>query len=206
MRLKKLIFLGILASLGIASASVSYRSVRFIYDGDTILLDGGQKVRFLGIDAPEIGHDGKKCEFMAGAARRFVRDVLNKSGVGLEYDRERTDRHGRLLAYVFLENGDMINTILVRKGLAHVMFKRPNLKYNAILIQCQQKAMREKLGIWSRRSGPEEKSYLGSCMSYRFHRPDCPFGKKISEKNRIRFHSRHDAFWAGYSPCDHCQP
>lgn len=206
MRFKKLIFLGILASLSISLASVAYRSVRFVYDGDTILLDGGEKVRFLGIDAPEIGHDGKKCEFMARAAREFNRDVLKKSRVRLEYDRERRDRYGRLLAYVFLENGDMINTMLVRKGLAHVMLKRPNLKYKAILIECQQKAIKQKLGIWSRRSGAEEKFYLASRRSYRFHRPECPFGKRISHRNRLRFHSRHDAFWAGYSPCDQCQP
>jgi endonuclease YncB( thermonuclease family) len=206
MRFKKLIFLGILASLSISSASVDYRSVRFVYDGDTILLAGGKKVRFLGINAPEIGHGGKKCEFMARAATKFNREVLKKSRVRLEYDQERRDRHGRLLAYVFLENGDMINTILVRKGLAHVMLKRPNLKYKAILIACQQKALKEKLGIWSRLSGDDEKFYLASRRSYRFHRPDCPFGKRISPRNRLKFHSRHDAFWSGYSPCDQCQP
>jgi endonuclease YncB( thermonuclease family) len=203
---RKLIFLGILAAFSTSSAAPAYRSIRYVYDGDTILLEGGEKVRFLGIDAPEVGYDGKKCEFMARAARQFVRNVLRKSDVRLECDREKTDRHGRLLAYVFLENGDMINTMLVRKGLAHVMLRRPNLKYKAVLIQCQQKAIRDKLGIWGRPSGAEEKFYTGSRRSYRFHRPDCPFGKRISEKNRIRFHSRRDAFWAGFSPCDHCQP
>jgi micrococcal nuclease len=206
MRFKRLIFLCILASACISLSPDAYRSVRFIYDGDTILLDGGQKVRLLGIDAPEMGHDGQKSELMARAAWKFICGLLKKSRVRLEYDEEKKDRHGRLLAYVFLENGDMVNAILVRKGLAHVMLKHPNLKYKELLLDCQRKAIKEKLGIWSHRFKTEETFYLGNLSAYRFHRPSCPFGEKISGKNRVRFHSRQDAFWAGYSPCRRCQP
>jgi len=114
--------------------------------------------------------------------------------------------YGRRLAYVFLENGDMVNAILVKKGLAHVMLKTPNVKYKTELLDCQREAMKERLGIWSRSPATAEKYYLGNKNSYRFHRPTCPFGRKVSKKNIVRFQSRNDAFWEGYSPCKKCRP
>jgi micrococcal nuclease len=206
MRAKKFILLIILSTFCLSLTSTAYRSVRFVYDGDTILLDGGDSVRYIGIDTPEIDHKGRKSEFMAQAARDFNIELVKGARVKIEYDQERKDRYGRRLAYVFLENGDMVNAILVRKGLANVMLKSPNVKYKALLLDCQREAMKKRLGIWSRSPGKEEKYYLGNKNSYRFHRPNCPFGRKVSKNNVVRFQSRYEAFWAGYSPCKRCRP
>jgi endonuclease YncB( thermonuclease family) len=203
---KEFIFLVILATISLSSATGEYYKVKFVYDGDTILLDGRDKVRYLGINAPEIDHEGGKAEFMAQAARDFNLKLVNGAQVRLEYDREKRDRHGRLLAYVFLENGDMVNTVLLRKGLAHVMLKNRNLKYKDFLLESQRMAMKERLGIWSKALKEEQKFYLGNRNSYRFHRPTCPFAGKISRPNVVRFKSCHDAFWEGYSPCRQCTP
>ena len=206
MRVKKFFLLIILSIFCLSLTPVAYRSVRYVYDGDTILLDGGDSVRYIGIDTPEIDHKGRKSEFMAQAARDFNIKLVKGARVKIEYDQERKDRYGRRLAYVFLENGDMVNAILVRKGLANVMLKSPNVKYKALLLDCQREAMKERLGIWSRSPMREEKYYLGNKNSYRFHTPDCLFGRKMSKKNVVRFQSRHEAFWAGYSPCKRCRP
>jgi endonuclease YncB( thermonuclease family) len=206
MSVKKFFLLIILSTFCLSLTPAAYRSVHYVYDGDTILLDGGDSVRYIGIDTPEIDHKGGKNEFMAQAARNLNIKLVKSARVKIEYDQERKDRYGRRLAYVFLENGDMINAILVRKGLANVMLKSPNVKYKALLLDCQRKAMKESLGIWSRSPGREEKYYLGNINSYRFHRPDCPFGRKMSKKNVVRFKSRYEAFWAGYSPCKRCRP
>jgi len=206
MKATRFFLLIILSTFCLSLTSAAYRSVRFVYDGDTILLDGGDSVRYIGIDTPEIDHKGGKSEFMAQAARDFNIKLVKGARVKIEYDQERKDRYGRRLAYVFLENGDMVNAILVRKGLANVMLKSPNVKYKALLLDCQREAMKERLGIWSRSPGREEKYYLGNINSYRFHRPDCPFGKNVSKKNVVRFQSRYEAFWAGYSPCERCRP
>jgi len=184
----------------------AFHKVRFVYDGDTILVHGIGKVRYLGINAPEINHKGGKDEFMAQAARSFNTDLVNGVRVRLEHDAAERDRHGRLLAYVFLENGKLVNTLLVRKGLAHVMRDSRKLKYQNRLLDCQRKAMQEKIGIWSRPINGEEKFYFGNAKSYRFHRPNCPFGDKISRRNIVRFQSRRDAFWMGFSPCKNCRP
>jgi micrococcal nuclease len=206
MRAKRFFLLIILSTFCLSLTSAACRSVRFVYDGDTILLDGGDSVRYIGIDTPEIDHEGRKSEFMAQAARDFNIKLVKGARVTMEYDQERKDRYGRRLAYVFLENGDMVNAILVRKGLANVMLKSPNVKYKALLLDCQREAMKERLGIWSRSPGREEKYYLGNKNSYRFHRPNCPFGSKVSKKDIVRFQSRYEAFWAGYSPCKRCRP
>ncbi|MCD6560754.1 MAG: thermonuclease family protein [Deltaproteobacteria bacterium] len=205
--LKKYIFLIIAASLFLSlSSGVTYYNVKYVYDGDTILLNKGGRVRYLGIDTPEIDHEGGKNEFMASAARKFNSKLVKGARVSLEFDKEKKDHYGRLLAYTFLENGDMVNALLVRNGFAHVMFNRLNLKYKELLLKCQQRAIEERLGIWSRPFNGEESFYLGDKRSFRFHRPDCPFGKRISKKNLLRFKSLHDAFWAGYSPCKRCRP
>ena len=206
MRVKKSFLLIVLSIFCLSLTPAAYRSVRYVYDGDTILLDGGNSVRYIGIDTPVIDHKGGKSEFMAQAARDFNKKLVKGARVKIEYDQERKDRYGRRLAYVFLENGDMVNAILVRKGLANVMLKSPNVKYKALLLDCQREAMKERLGIWSRSPGREEKYYLGNKNSYRFHRPDCLFGRKMSKKNVVRFQSRYEAFWAGYSPCKRCRP
>ena len=206
MKLNKLFLLIALATLCLSMAPSEYRSVHLVYDGDTILLGSGDKVRYLGIDAPEIEYKGGKSEFMARAARNFNIKLVKGARVKLEYDQEKRDRYGRRLAYVFLENGDMVNAVLLRKGLAHVMLHSLNVKYKALLLDCQRKAMKERLGVWGRSPKKEEKYYLGNKSSYRFHRPGCPFGRKISRKNVVRFQSLYDAFWAGYSPCKRCRP
>jgi len=206
MRPLKIIFIIILASVCLSLTRAGYHRVKFVYDGDTILLDNKEKVRYLGINSPEIDHKGGKSEFMAHAARNSNLEFVKGKRVSLEFDKEKKDRYGRLLAYVFLENGDMVNALLIRKGMAHVLLNKQGLKYEGLLLYCQRKAMEERLGIWSSPLKKEEKFYLGNRNSYRFHRPGCPFAKKISRKNGVRFKSRYDAFWKGYSPCRQCVP
>jgi micrococcal nuclease len=184
----------------------TYHKVKFVYDGDTVLLDSGEKVRLLGINSPEMDHSGEESEFKARAAWRFTRERVKGTQVWLEHDSEKQDHYGRLLAYVFLKNGEMLNELLVREGLAHVMFYSKNLKYRALLLDSQRKAMKAKRGIWSRSIKGKEKFYLGNRNSFRFHGPDCHFGRGISKKNRVKIKTRRDAFWDGFSPCKQCCP
>ncbi len=206
MKPEKFFLIIILAGLCLSLTPVPYHKVKFVYDGDTILLEGGEKVRYLGIDAPEVDHGGGESEFLAHAAWEYNRKLLKDVHVRLEHDRERQDRYGRLLAYVFLKNGKMVNELLVRKGLAHVMFKDEDLRHRDILLDSQRKAMKKRKGIWSRKSTRKERIYLGNKNSFRLHRPDCHFGRKISKKNLVRFKILHDAFWEGFSPCRQCNP
>lgn len=206
MKNKKFILIVVLASLCLSLTPLPYHEVTFVYDGDSILLESGERVRYLGIDTPEVDNEDGKMEFMAHEAREFNKKMLKGVHIRLEHDRKKRDRYGRLLAYVFLKNGTMLNELLVRKGLAHVMFKDKNDKYRDLLLRSQRLAMEKKLGIWGRTKKETEKVYLGNSKSFRFHRPGCSFGKKIPPQKVVRFKTRHDALWGGYSPCKHCRP
>ncbi len=194
----------LLVALLALSAAKPY--VKQVYDGDTFALSTGEHVRYVGVDAPEIDHEGGESEFLAHEARQQNAKLVQGKPVRLEFDQERNDRHGRLLAYVFLENGDMVNELLVRKGFARVLPKPPNLKYFSLLLDSQRRAMAERVGMWQREPDRPERYYIGNSDSYRFHRPSCPFGKTISGHHRVRFETAYKAYWEGYSPCRQCKP
>lgn len=207
MRRKDLIIVLLAAFIGLSFTQETYHRVKTIFDGDTIQLDSGKKVRYLGINAPEMGHEeGEEAQCMALDSKKLNASLVSKRRVKLEFDQVKEDRHGRILAYVFLENGAMVNALLVRKGLAHVTAGKSNLRYFTLLLQEQRFAMDEKIGIWSKCSSPPEAFYLASASSLTFHRPQCPSAKKIFPKNMMRFESRQKAFWDGFSPCRQCRP
>ncbi|UCB48932.1 MAG: thermonuclease family protein [Deltaproteobacteria bacterium] len=206
MNRKNLLGILLIGFISLSFAHSAYNKVQSVYDGDTILLETGEKVRYLGINAPEMDYEGKKSEFLAITSRDYNSRLVNKKRVRLEFDQEKRDHYGRLLAYVFLEGGDMVNALLLRQGFAHVMVKRPNLKYLSLLLDDQRMAMKARLGIWSQATGKMETYYLGNDGSYRFHRPACSFAAQIRPDNVLRFESRHKAFWEGFSPCKRCRP
>lgn len=206
MKRKNLIIVLFIAFISLSFSPLAYDKVKYILDGDTVLLETGRLVRYLGIDAPELGHDGREDEFLAREAKDYNRSLVQKGRVGLEFDLEREDRHGRLLAYLFTEKGDMINALMIRKGFARVMVTGSNLKYFPLLRDHQRLAMSEKIGLWGQKPVREEAYYLGNAKSYRFHRPSCPFAKSASPRYLIRFEKSDAAHWEGFSPCRQCKP
>ncbi|MCP4682298.1 MAG: hypothetical protein GY864_08180 [Desulfobacterales bacterium] len=206
MNVCKYISLIILASFCLSLTPIPFHEVKYVYDGDTIRLDNGEHIRYLGINAPEMARKDKTAEFLARPAREFNRKLVGNALVRLEYDQEKRDRYNRLLAFVFLENGDMVNALMVRKGFAHVMSKKKNLKYRDLLLDLQRKAMKERLGIWSAAFQGTEDLYLGNRRSYLFHKKSCPFGAKTARGNRVTFKPRYNASREGYSPCNNCRP
>ena len=206
MNRKHPLMLLLVAAFTLSFAPAIYERVMSVYDGDTILLKSGKRVRYLGIDAPEIGHKGETNEFMALASKAFNISLVTEKRVKLEFDQEERDAYDRLLAYVYLENGGMINALMVKQGLAWVMARRPNLKHFSYLLNAQRSAMEEGLGIWSREELKSENRYIGSRGSYCFHRSECAFAQQIRPHNLVVFEKRRDAFWEGFSPCKRCRP
>lgn len=119
-----------------------------VVDGDTIELENGFKVRYIGIDTPEIS--GKKGCFAEEAKKKNEELVLGKK-VGLEKDVSENDRYGRLLRYVYIgEAGDkfMVNETLVREGYAQVATFPPDVKFQDVFIEAQKLARESSLGLW----------------------------------------------------------
>ena len=195
----------VLVLSGVAWSGGALQKVRWVNDGDTIVLSNGARVRYIGIDAPETAHDNRPAERYGPEARTFNRKLVLGERVRLELDAEHRDQYGRILAYIFLEDGTFVNEALLKRGFAHYVFKAPNTRYDQRLLIAQREAMAKRAGLWKRfqnKPGP----YIGNTRSKRFHRPTCPFGKQTSPRNVTSLKDRYSAFWAGYSPCAKCQP
>jgi endonuclease YncB( thermonuclease family) len=139
-------------------------AVVYVDDGDTIdvQLDGGiERVRYIGIDAPEIAHDGAGGARGGKAAWRLNQALVGGRRVRLEFDREERDRYGRLLAYVWLGDA-MINLEMVRRGYARVLTIAPNVRYQQWFVSAETEARAALVGLWSNGDvdGPEPASLL----------------------------------------------
>jgi len=122
--------------------------VEKIYDGDTIgaVVDGRfEKIRLLGIDAPERDQRpwGKK-------ARECLRSLISAAGskISLEYDIDRRDKYGRILAYIWSQDRMMINEEMMKKGCAVLFTFSPNVRYSGRFHAAQKKAQEDKSGLW----------------------------------------------------------
>jgi len=127
---------------------VAFYRVEKVFDGDTILLSDGQKVRFLGINTPEVAGRNKSAEAGGEQAKAWLKQKLEHQKVFLQGDVEKQDKYQRTLAYVFTEDKEHINLELVKRGLATVNIFPPNFKYLDSLLSAQRSAEQARLGIW----------------------------------------------------------
>jgi micrococcal nuclease len=123
-------------------------------DGDTfwVMDSKGQKekIRLIGIDAPEARKTGKKdIEQFGKEASTYVQRLLYDKKVRLEFDVGRYDRFKRTLAYVYLEDGTFLNAHLVKEGYATVMTVPPNVRHADLFVKLQQDARSNKKGLWA---------------------------------------------------------
>lgn len=117
-----------------------------VIDGDTIVVQGSYRVRYIGIDTPEVRPQPKAYAMEAWQANRRL---VEGKAVRLERDVSETDRYGRLLRYVFVD-GVFVNAELVRQGLARAKAYPPDIKYQDYLERLEQEAKRAGRGMWAR--------------------------------------------------------
>lgn len=126
-----------------------YVRVRHVHDGDTVELSDGRRLRFIGINTPELARDGRPAEPLAKAARDALRGLLKTGGrLGLRYDRERRDRYGRLLAHVYLDPAHSVTARLLADGYGAVVAVPPNLWNLACYRREEAAARRAGRGLW----------------------------------------------------------
>jgi endonuclease YncB( thermonuclease family) len=137
-----------------------------IIDGDTIELRGGETVRLLGIDTPELGEpyaDDAKWALYAWVAHKPLL---------LEIDEEERDVYNRLLAHIYVETDDgwvLVNAELVRAGLAKLLFIPPNARYYSYFEAALEEALLQRRGMWGTIAGcltiRELEEDLGTCIT-----------------------------------------
>ena len=120
-----------------------------VYDGDTLRLENGTKLRLIGINTPELYPDPKQG---AEQARAELDQLLKKHHyqIKIRLDREQTDRYGRTLAHVFLNDGTNVTAWLLRNGLGHWVAVRKNLSYLSCYLEAEQNARIKHLNLWGR--------------------------------------------------------
>lgn len=117
--------------------------VKKVIDGDTVELFNGTILRYVGITAPEEG------ESFAEEATKLNQELVEGKDIKLEYDNYKSDKFGRVLAYPIIDNKN-ICIELVRKGMAELVIyqKRKPFIHQVQLLEAQEQAKKQKLGIW----------------------------------------------------------
>ena len=123
--------------------------VKYVIDGDTIILKNNEKVRYVGIDTPEVESPYTHEEPMGKEASAYNRKLVEHKWVKLEFDTEIRDQYGRLLAYVYLDDV-FVNAELVKQGYAKVYTFPPNVKHADLFLKLQREAREQHKGLWSK--------------------------------------------------------
>ena len=165
--LKILSYAFVLAFLSSFLHAQQKTTVTRVIDGDTIqALYGGveNRIRLIGIDTPESRvnrkakkdkyanmseHDTKAIIEMGKKAKAYVDGLLKRGDmITIEVGVQEMDKYGRLLGYVYLSNGKMLNEEIVKAGYAVIMTIPPNVKYKDRFLIAYQEAKEDKRGLW----------------------------------------------------------
>ena len=121
-----------------------------VFDGDTVLLRDGRRIRLLGINTPELSHDDRPAEPLAIEARYALQNMIKQAdSIGLRYEPRRQDRYHRTLAHVIIDGRINVQQVLLRKGLAQAIVVPPDLWQWECYQQAEDDARGKAVGIWS---------------------------------------------------------
>jgi micrococcal nuclease len=136
-------------------------TVTWIYDGDTLEIDTAGTVRLIGIDTPE-REDSQRDQFLVKkgisatrqrqvyqAAKQFNIQHVKGQRVSLALDASPRDRYDRLLAYVYLPDGRLLNRVLIEQGLA-VVYRRFEFRLKEEFLAAEGKAHLSGIGLWAK--------------------------------------------------------
>lgn len=193
-----------------------YQVIRVI-DGDTIVVESIGKVRYIGVNTPEIHHPTKGVEYYGKEAFLANRKLVEGKKVRLEYDVQQKDKYGRTLAYVYVRDL-FINAKLLADGFAQVMTIPPNVKYTDSFLKLQREAQSAGKGLWGNKAktaspatamtdlADETVYYWVNTKSHKFHRANCKWARRIKPANLTKSKNRNQLLQDGYTPCGACRP
>lgn len=159
-------------------------TVQRIVDGDTFVTSKGDKVRMIGVNTPEV-HG--KVEAFGEEASTYTKEQLAGRTVYMFQDASSTDKYGRLLRYVFIDQDPlMYNDRLLIEGLANTMTIAPNVMYADHFVQLEQAARQQNKGLWG-----DKKSGSSSSASTSTNTAGCSHPNikgNINSKNEKIYH------------------
>jgi endonuclease YncB( thermonuclease family) len=172
-----------------------------VLDGDTMELQGGDRLRMLAIDTPEKGEPlyDEATEFLARKALGQVAEI--------EYANKRRDRYGRLLGYLYVDTL-FVNKAIIDSGYGCLyLFDDNELSSDQVrtMLDAQRSAIERRVGIWSLPHESEER-YVNKEGSFRLHRPSCRSLDQLKPGHYQEFRTREEGLATGLSPCRNCKP
>ncbi len=191
-----------------AQSKEIWRTCIAVIDGDTIVLDGKEKVRLIGVDTPETKDPRKPVQYFGKEACEFTKRLVEGQKVRLGFDLNKTDKYGRTLAYVYLEDGTLLNAEIIKQGYGFA-YGYLIFKYYGEFKRYEREARKNEIGLWSPTEGqePEAADKNKNPIVYitrtgnKYHGEGCSSLKK--SKIPIFF---KEANKRGYTPCAKCTP
>lgn len=125
--------------------------VKQVNDGDTVTLSDGRRVRFIGINTPEVNHGNlSKSEPYANKAKALIERYVRKGDkIRLVFDKTKHDKYGRVLAYVYSKTGRNLALMQLQKGFAKHWVIGKNDKFWKCFQTAERQARKRKKGVWS---------------------------------------------------------
>lgn len=149
--------LGLLSSHALSQSTCSINKqygkataivVKKVYDGDTLSTEQGQKIRFIGVNTPEMRHHGQASEPLAQQAKNYLKAWQGKRLL-IQTDQQKTDHYGRTLAHVFSPDGKNISALLLQQGFGFLISIPPNLNYQNCYLQHAKQAQVQHKGVYA---------------------------------------------------------
>lgn len=159
--MKKVLLFALLFCFSVFANAADFVKCIKVIDGDTIKISTGENVRLIGVDTPEsrrnkkLYRDADRSKEDVDAiisigkeSAKFTTGLVLGKSVRLEFDVQKMDKYGRLLAYVYLEDGTFVNAALVKQGYASPMTVPPNVKHADLFQKLYREARENKKGLW----------------------------------------------------------
>ncbi|MBI4352360.1 MAG: thermonuclease family protein [Candidatus Omnitrophica bacterium] len=189
--------------------------VREVLTGDSVRLEGGQVLRYIGIQSPPLQSAIPLVRKYGNDALQFNADKVAGKKIRIEWGPQIRGDQSELLGYVFLEEGStrpglggtFLNLEILKAGQGKLKILPPNLKYLAEFRKAELDARRKKLGLW--KEEPENPyirhEYIGEKNTRIYYFPTCSELERIPQAQLVTFRSRVEAKAAGYRPCPTCR-
>jgi len=166
--------------------------VNYVYDGDTLQLEDGRKIRLIGLDTPEVfsrhKNISKDIKVKGESAKAALQQQLKRSNhrVSLAYGPQRFDRYNRTLAHVFLPNGKNLQAWLIEQGYGVAFTTPPNDTMSDCYQQQEAQAIKDKRGIWNMSRYQIKRTRQLNESSDGFHRLQAKVTRIWQAKHRVR--------------------
>ncbi len=140
--------------IGLANtAQVFAERIVYVIDGDTVILKNHERVRLIGIDAPEIDSKYHRGEPFGKEAKKYLKELIEGKEVTLKDGPEPRDKYGRRLAFIYLPDGVFVNEVMVREGYAEAYRRFPH-KYREHFLELEAEAKGNESGMWGKKKRP----------------------------------------------------